>query len=328
MSPEGLPDPTAPAVSDSKEALRTSFLINEGDNASGSTVSPSAGGGTVSSAGSGDTPSAGDSTVSAAGPAEGEKQQRLYWQAPRPYVVTSKQEATGPASVYYEPQADGDEAEHTHNIRCYKQSGKGVGRSRNAALSNAYADICLFGDEDIVYDEGYEEKVLRAFVKHPEASLITFNVRVDERRRTYWNEKPHRIRWYNYGRYPAYAIAVRRRDITKNNICYSKLFGGGARYSNGEDSLFLHDCLKAGLVLYAETAVLGEETYRESTWFKGYTDKFFYDRGVLYHFLYGKAAALFGLRFLLANRNEMLKDRTLPEAYALLRRGIGKGRQL
>ncbi len=228
----------------------------------------------------------------------------------------------GPASVCLEttdPQT---------RVRVLRQSGKGVGRSRNAALANAQADICLFGDEDIVYDDGYEEKVLRAFIRHPEASVITFNVRVDERRRTYWNEKPHRIRWYNYGRYPAYAIAVRRRDIQKNNICYSKLFGGGARYSNGEDSLFLHDCLKAGLVLFAETSVLGEETYRESTWFKGYTDKFFYDRGVLYHFLYGKAAAVFGLRFLLSNRKTMLKEHSLSQAYALLRKGIGKGRTL
>ena len=213
-------------------------------------------------------------------------------------------------------------------IRCFRQKGRGVGRSRNAALSHAQADICLFGDEDIIYDDGYEERILSAFASHPEASVITFNVRVDERRRTYWNGKPHRIRWYNYGRYPAYAIAVRRRDILKNNIRYSTLFGGGARYSNGEDSLFLHDCLKAGLVLFADTAVLGEETYRESTWFRGYTDKFFYDRGVLYHFLYGKAAAIFGLRFLLANRKEMLKECSLSRAYALLRKGIGKGSEL
>ncbi len=236
---------------------------------------------------------------------------------------TETDSAAGPASVCQtmdtEPQT---------RVRVLRQSGKGVGRSRNAALANAQADICLFGDEDIVYDDGYEEKVLRAFIRHPEASVITFNVRVDERRRTYWNEKPHRIRWYNYGRYPAYAIAVRRRDIQKNNICYSKLFGGGARYSNGEDSLFLHDCLKAGLVLFAEISVLGEETYRESTWFKGYTDKFFYDRGVLYHFLYGKAAAVFGLRFLLSNRKTMLKEHSLSQAYALLRKGIGKGRTL
>ena len=35
------------------------------------------------------------------------------------------------------------------------------------------------------------------------------------------------------------------------HITFSLLFGGGAKYSNGEDSLFLKDCLKYGLVVYA-----------------------------------------------------------------------------
>ena len=44
--------------------------------------------------------------------------------------------------------------------------------------------------------------------------------------------------------------------------------------------------------VYATPAELGSETERESTWFDGYHEKFFIDRGVLYHFLYGKLAGL------------------------------------
>lgn len=215
-----------------------------------------------------------------------------------------------------------------HRIKHICQSVRGVGNSRNAALENATADICLFSDEDIVYFPGYEEAVLKGFEAHPEASVITFNVLVDERRRTYFNEDVHEIRWNNYGRYPAYAIAVKRQDILDKDIHYSPLFGGGAKYSNGEDSLFLHDCLKANLKMWAETAQIGQEEYRESTWFKGYTDKFFFDRGVLYHFLYGKAAAVFGARFLLKNRNSMLKETSFFKAYSLLLKGISEGKSL
>ncbi len=213
-------------------------------------------------------------------------------------------------------------------IRLILQSQRGVGLSRNTALLSSTADIILFSDEDIIYEDGYEEKVKEAFAKHPDASVITFNINVDERRRTYFNEDVHKINYLNYGRYPAYAIAARRKDIVDNNIAFSLLFGGGAKYSNGEDSLFLHDCLKAGLKMYSETALLGREEYRESTWFSGYTDKFFFDRGVLYHFLYGKAAFLMGLRFLLKNKNTMLADKPFKEAYKLLKEGIKEGRSI
>lgn len=229
-------------------------------------------------------------------------------------------------------QCDHDSTEELivngHSVLCLNQAQRGVGLSRNTALSNATADIVLFSDEDIVYFDGYEEMVLEAFKAHPEADLITFNVNVDERRRTYFNEDVHEIKWNNYGRYPAYAIAARRSALLDNNIQYSLLFGGGAKYSNGEDSLFLHDCLKSGLKMMAETAVIGSETYRESTWFKGYTEKFFFDRGVLYHFLYGRAAALLGARFIIKNRKDMLQEIGFAKAYSLLCKGISEGKSL
>lgn len=213
-----------------------------------------------------------------------------------------------------------------HTIRCLSMAERGVGLSRNTALMRADGDILLFSDEDLVYRDDYEQKVLQAFEKHPEAQVITFNFEVDERRRTYYNENGHRIRWYNYGRYPAYAIAVRRDAVWKANVTYSLLYGGGAKYSNGEDSLFLHDCLKKGLRIYADTALLGKEVYRESTWFSGYHDKFFVDRGVLYHDLYGCMAKPFSIRFLWSNRKEMLTGISFPAAYRLMKQGIREGK--
>lgn len=188
-------------------------------------------------------------------------------------------------------------------IRAFSLPERGVGLSRNTALMRAQGRICLFSDEDIVFHSGYEKTVLEAFDQNPDADLITFNFKVDPSRATYCNTSKRRIRWYNYGRYPTYAVAARTQALLRAGVSFSLLFGGGARYSNGEDSLFLHDCLKKGLHLYTHTARIGEEVYRESTWFKGYDRKFFLDRGVLYHYLYGRMAGLFSLRFLLTHRS-------------------------
>ena len=97
---------------------------------------------------------------------------------------------------------------------------------------------------------------------------------------------------------------------------------------NGEDSLFLHDCLKAGLNIYRTTVALGKETSGQSTWFQGYTEKFFFDRGVLYHFLYGAMAKVFGFRYLFKNRKEMCIGFGLLRCFKLLCDGVRHGSKL
>lgn len=212
-------------------------------------------------------------------------------------------------------------------VQCFSMAEKGVGLSRNTALLHADADICLFSDEDIVLSDDYAKAVLEAYAKYSDADMILFNVKVAPSRRTYWNEEVKQIRWYNYGRYPAYSISGKLEALRRANVHFSLLFGGGARYSNGEDSLFLRDCLKAGLKIYAVPVCIGEEIERESTWFHGYTEKFFEDRGVLYHYLYGKMAKPFALRFLLKNKGEMCREISWKQAYELMHKGIHSQRE-
>ena len=209
--------------------------------------------------------------------------------------------------------------------RIINRMEKGVGLSRNTALEASDHELIQFGDDDIVYDDGYVSKVVAEFDAHPEADMLLFNVKAQAGRETYWNEDFARVNWRNYGRYPAYAICARRDKLIGSGVKYSLLFGGGAPYMNGEDSLFLHDCLKAGLNIYRTTVAIGKEKPGQSTWFKGYTDKFFFDRGVLYHFLYGKMAVILGFRYLFKNRKEMCSEKGLLKCWRLLIDGVKHG---
>ncbi|MDD3369022.1 MAG: glycosyltransferase family A protein [Lachnospiraceae bacterium] len=207
-------------------------------------------------------------------------------------------------------------------IKCYSFAERGVGLSRNNALLRADREISLFADEDIVYDEGYVKLVLQEFDEHPEADMLLFNVRVCEERRTYYTETFGKVSLHNCGRYPAYSFAVRTEKMHNANLTYSLLFGGGAKYSNGEDSLFIRDCIKAGLRVYKTPVEIGEEHPRESTWFHGYDRKFFFDRGVLYHYLYGKLAKPIALRFLLKHQDIMCQEIPVKKAYRIMAKGI------
>lgn len=212
-----------------------------------------------------------------------------------------------------------------HRVRFFSCAEKGIGRSRNTAILRAEGDICLFADEDIVYEEGYAERIEEEFARMPEADMIFFNIEVEESRRTYHIDQRRRVRWYNCGRYGAVSFAVKRESLLRSGVMFSLLFGGGARYSNGEDSLFLKEFMGKGYRVMTAPVTIGREEAKESTWFHGYDRKFFFDRGVLYHYLYGKAACVLALRFLAAHRGSMCREVGMAQAFAWMRQGIRSG---
>jgi len=209
-----------------------------------------------------------------------------------------------------------------HQVRFYSVAERGVGLSRNHSLLRAQADISLFADEDIAYVDDYEAMVLDAFEKNPQADMLLFNVQAVPGRETYHIGEFGRVRSFNCGRYPTYSFAVRTKEVHKRNITFSLLFGGGAKYSNGEDSLFISECIRKGMKVYKVPVLIGREIERPSTWFTGYNEKFFFDRGVLYYHLYGCLRHVMAIRFLLAHKGEMCRDIPVKEAYKLMKKGM------
>lgn len=80
----------------------------------------------------------------------------------------------------------------------------------------------------------------------------------------------------NYG-FPR--VTIKMASIRKANLWVSTLFGGGAKYSSGEDNLFLVNALRLGLKVYVYPAYIGGVKTGNSTWFKGLTEKYFFDKG-------------------------------------------------
>lgn len=209
-----------------------------------------------------------------------------------------------------------------HTLKFFSMAERGVGLSRNHALLRADHDISVFADEDIIYEAGYQKKILDAFEQYPDADMLLFNVKAMPGRETYDIKEFGRVRSYNCGRYPTYSFAVKTEAVHKRNITFSLLFGGGAKYSNGEDSLFIQECIRKGMKVYKVPVKIGQERVRESTWFKGYNHKFFFDRGVLYHYLYGGLQKIMAARFILKHRNQMFEEIPMKEAWKIMCEGM------
>ena len=116
-------------------------------------------------------------------------------------------------------------------IRMFSFEERGVGLSRNNALIRATEDILIFADEDETFVDNYEQIILKQFEIYKDADMILFNVPSKNPDRPIYHIKDNsRVKWYNCLRYGAVKIAVKREIIQKNNLYFSLLFGGGAKY--------------------------------------------------------------------------------------------------
>ncbi len=158
-------------------------------------------------------------------------------------------------------------------------SQRGVGKNRNTALLYATGDILIFADDDVEYMDGYAEIITEAFKKNKKADVIMFNLTKESGRKMI--KKTHKVGFFNFMRFGAVRIAVRKDSLDKANIWFSSLYGGGAKYSCGEDSLFIRECLKKRLKIYAIPNILAKLLdYRPSTWDTGNMIKQAYDKGI------------------------------------------------
>lgn len=190
------------------------------------------------------------------------------------------------SDVVFANQADRyefvEEKINSNTVKMFTTADRGVGKNRNLAMLNATGDICLFADDDMIYENDYKSIVTEAFERIPQADIIVFNLETIgiETRKRRVNTKIKKVNYFNALNYGAARIVVRRSSIMKKNIWFSTLYGGGAKYSSGEDSLFLTEAITKGLKVYTYPKKIANVKQGESTWFEGYTHKYFHDRGV------------------------------------------------
>ena len=198
-------------------------------------------------------------------------------------------------------------------VKLISTADRGVGKNRNKALMNANGEYLLFADEDMIYENGYEQIVLDSFKKKKDADIIIFNLIYLNRFTKGRKQRKifKRVRIWNSMRYGAARVAIRKGALEKSSLSFSTLYGGGAKYSSGEDSLFIREAIRKGLKIYYCPSVIAKVKQETSTWFQGYTDKFFVDKGILlanafprlkfvlvYYFAYGLRNASSNYSFL------------------------------
>ena len=195
-----------------------------------------------------------------------------------------------------------------HRIKWLSLEERGVGLSRNTALMRSTADVVLFADDDVVYSDNYFLLIEQNFKKHPNTDLIVYNLEsLNPQRPIVYTKKDYKLCLFNCLKFGACQIAVKTAAIRQNNIFFSLLFGGGAIYSAGEDSLFMYHALRSKIHMMASATFIGTVAQTESTWFDGYTEKYFYDKGAFFSALSKKSGWLLCRLMLLKNKKKLFK---------------------
>lgn len=143
--------------------------------------------------------------------------------------------------------------------------GRGVARSRNAAIDFAGRRYLLFCDDDVeVRLDGVLQGV--AHLQRTGAALaLGRGVTPDGRlRKSYLTNRPSRLRLTNAAKAATYEMLVDVEQVRAAGVRFDERFGAGARYYLGDEYLFIADLLRAGLTAQAVPYVFGEHPHDSS----------------------------------------------------------------
>src|SRR5699024_1262076 len=203
---------------------------------------------------------------------------------------------------------------------------RGLSKSRNLALENATADICLIADDDMKYNDDYVNKVIEAYKKYPEADIIAFQVK-----RTGHPERTKKFRkklnWEGYitsMKISSVEITFKRSSIVSNQIYFNPNIGAGTEFSNGEENSFLYDALRNKLKILYLPIEIAEVDMSKSSWFEGYTQKYFETVGAKFYNMTSKYYKLLIFQFVIRKYNQYKNNASMYKAYRYMIQGVNK----
>ena len=198
-------------------------------------------------------------------------------------------------------------------VRMYSTRQRGLTKSRNMAIDRASADVCLLCDDDERFLPDYEQKLRQAYEMLPQADVIIFKM---ANRPSSFRDRVQRLRFPMTMKVSSWQISFRRQPLMNAGVRFDPLLGAGTGNGGEEELKFLTDCEKAGLQIYYVPMEIASVAQEESTWFHGFTETFFENRGATTRYILGAGVASFyALYYIVRKRN--LYGQSISPARAL-----------
>ena len=129
------------------------------------------------------------------------------------------------------------------SIRVINSFEKGLSKSRNLALKNVIGKIVLIADDDVIYMNDFDTKIIQAYNQYDNKAVISFCI-----------EKPNGLLFKKYSpnakknlslmelfNVLSIEISLNKLILDKLGITFDENFGLGSEFQMGEEAVFLSD---------------------------------------------------------------------------------------
>lgn len=206
-------------------------------------------------------------------------------------------------------QCDNNDTIKLNKIKMINTIDRGLSKSRNLALRETEAEICLLADDDEVFVDNVEKLIINAYKKISDADLIIFKMTNYPSK---LGRKERKLKKLDLLRISSWQISFKIKSIRDKNIKFDEKLGAGTGNGSGEENEFLLKCYSHGLNIYYVPLDIAKVAQEESTWFKGYTEEYFFNRGRTIRYILGKRlGALYNVYFCISKYKIYKKDSTL-----------------
>lgn len=172
---------------------------------------------------------------------------------------------------------------------------RGLSKSRNMAIRNAWGDVCLICDDDETLEDDCEEKILRAYNENSDAALIAFALIRKDICKSYPNTK-RSLGFKQILKTSSHQVTFARNLMEKNNIWFDEKMGSGTGNGGGEENMFMFSVKRKGMKMLYYPDYIATINPSSSQWFKGYDKRYFENLGWTDRRIFG---SLLGLVYLL-----------------------------
>lgn len=159
------------------------------------------------------------------------------------------------------------------DVTVVHMNGRGLSRNRNHALRHATGDTLLIADDDCSYTAEQFDGIVHHFAEQPDADILIFQAK-DQESIPMRNYPPYP---FDYDKRPrgtyvcSWELGMRRNPRLPR---FDERFGLGSEYlACGEEEVFVHDAMRAGLTVRYIPFWAATTTCRETTGTRLLTDR-------------------------------------------------------
>lgn len=209
-------------------------------------------------------------------------------------------------------------------VKFFSTIERGLTKSRNMAIEKSTGDICLLCDDDEIFVENYYNVITNTYKKLSDADVIIFKM---ANRPPSFEDKIIRLKFPKTLKVSSWQISFKRESILKSGVKFDPLLGAGSGNGAEEELKFLCDCEKKGLKIYYAPEIIASVGQTESTWFSGFDEVFFENRGATTRYILGPViSTLYAFYYVLKKRNLYKNDISSLKALRCILKGIVENR--